>query len=200
MQNPSATIPCVIIAGGQGRRLGVADKFSLLLDHRSILDIQLERLRPQCSVIYLNHEHKGQSALPLIRDRITEKVGPLGGLHAALTALGDSAHHVLTIAGDTPFIPRTMCDRLHRVCADEIDVAYCRSRGRDHFINALWSSRIYPQLESYLTQGERSVRGFIEGLRSVAVEFDVTPVDPFFNINTPAQWQQAQSMVRDQDL
>jgi molybdopterin-guanine dinucleotide biosynthesis protein A len=156
------------------------------------LDVLLARLAPQVSQIALSAN--GDSArfagfgLPVLGDEV-QAAGPLAGVAAGLawaTALGANA--LLTVPGDTPFIPRDLVDVL---CPAP---AWAESDGALHPLVALWPSALHERLAAWLhTGGSRRVRdfGMVAGMRTIRF----AAADGFFNINTPADLAAAQGRV-----
>ncbi len=189
----------VILAGGEARRLGGIDKTLVEIGGIPILSLILQRLRPQLDPIALGANGDparfARFGLPVLADR-RRGIGPLGGLLRALEwAEEQGAHFLLTVPGDTPFIP---CDLL-RMLAPAPAVAV--SAGRRHHLVALWPVAWRDALASYLHRlgpdapsGALGVRAFSSplGLREVA--FDAVPRDPFFNVNMPEDVALAQAM------
>ena len=85
-----------ILAGGQSTRFGGRDKSALLLDGRPILDHQIAALTPAVDEVLIVGGPRAT-----IHD-IVPGCGPLGGLHAALTAAHGGA--VLIVACDMPYL------------------------------------------------------------------------------------------------
>ncbi len=74
--------------------------------------------------------------------------------------------------------------------------------GQLHPAFSLWHLSLLPQLHDYLvTQQQRRLQLFIRQQAGIAVEFSALQLqqgqslDPFFNINTPDQFQQAQTLL-----
>jgi molybdopterin-guanine dinucleotide biosynthesis protein A len=80
----------LILAGGQGRRMGGVDKGLQLLRGRPMVEWVLERLAPQVSEIIVNAnqniERYEEYGHRVVRDEIGGFAGPLAGLHAGLKA------------------------------------------------------------------------------------------------------------------
>ena len=123
MTRPPRSIPGVILAGGLATRLGGGDKTLLPLGEGTILGHVIARLRPQVGRIALNAN--GDPArfaaypLPVIADSVAGFPGPLGGILAAMDwAAGQGAQSVVTVAGDTPFFPPDLVERLREAGQD----------------------------------------------------------------------------------
>ena len=103
--------PAVILAGGLARRMGGGDKLLLKLGGLTLLDHIVERLTPQVSSIAINaNGDPRRFPYPVIADSLPGVSGPLAGVQAALVhAQGNPC--VLTVSGDTPFLPADLVAR-----------------------------------------------------------------------------------------
>jgi molybdopterin-guanine dinucleotide biosynthesis protein A len=194
-----------ILAGGRARRLGGGDKALREVGGSTILTRLTERLSPQVTqlIINANDVPAGFAAhgLPIVPDTLPDRPGPLAGVLAALdwTAASEpSITWVLTVPGDAPFLPKDLVTRLHQAGArDNARVACAASLGRTHPVVALWPVSIRDELRHALTEsGIRSVHRFTEPYPRVVVEWHATPIDPFFNVNTPEDLAEAGRLVR----
>lgn len=184
------TIAGAVLAGGTSARMGGGDKCLLDLGGRSILGHVLERFAPQVEHVALNAN--GDPArfstfgLPVIADG--DGSGPLAGILAAMRWAGDQGcTHVATVAGDTPFLPGDLVERLGQAAAEPDTIALAESAGGLHPVAGLWPVALADALVQFLRDGVYKVRAFT-GLRgSTTAHFDARDgIDPFFNVNTPA--------------
>src|SRR6266850_1995655 len=80
----------ILLAGGQGRRMGGVDKGLQLLRGKPMAQWALERLAPQVDEVLINCNQNLESyarfGYRLVPDEITGFAGPLAGLHAGLKA------------------------------------------------------------------------------------------------------------------
>ncbi|MEQ1942598.1 molybdenum cofactor guanylyltransferase MobA [Mesorhizobium sp. VNQ89] len=209
MNAAPARFPCVVLAGGQARRLGGGDKPLRTVGGQPILDRMLDRLRPQVQslAISANGDPARFAAygLPVLGDNGPRgQTGPLAGVLSALVwaeTLG--ATRVLTVAGDTPFLPRDLTDRLGEAAEAQADhIAVAASAGRSHPVFALWPVSVALDLRLFLAESETfSVAAFQKRHQLVSVEFPFStdsggPIDPFFNINTPDDLASADRMTK----
>ncbi|WP_086930146.1 molybdenum cofactor guanylyltransferase MobA [Agarilytica rhodophyticola] len=197
-------IPIVVLAGGEGNRMGTIDKCLLKLGSLTLLERLMITLKKQSTNIILNvngdKSRFKDYSLTVVNDMFTPPIGPLGGLLAALkVARTKGAHWCVTVPGDCPFIPDNLLDTLFSTVeshdSHKLDVVFCSSAGRDHYITALWSVHLYEKLIQFIESGQRSVRHFIVQQKYQKSVFDTSPIDPFFNINTPEQWQEAERYI-----
>jgi molybdopterin-guanine dinucleotide biosynthesis protein A len=183
----------LVLAGGSGTRLGGVDKALLPLGGRAIVDFVLERLVPQVGAVALSangdperYRHLG---LPVLADDIVGR-GPMGGVLRGLAwAATECADALLTIPGDTPFIPHDLVRRLGP------PPAWAESATGLHPLVALWPVGCAPALATWLAaQPSGRVRAFGELIGMRARQFADTP-DPFHNVNTPDDLAAARARV-----
>jgi molybdopterin-guanine dinucleotide biosynthesis protein A len=181
----------LILAGGDARRLGGIDKTLLPVAGKPILSHLIDRLSTQLDTLALGaNGDPGRFAafgLPVIADEMIG-IGPLGGLARGFGwAGGQGADMLLTVPGDTPFVPRDLLKRLSP------GPAVACSADRTHHLVALWPVAWGEALSNYLAGLEwdapkraYGARAFAErfGMRKVA--FPTGAVDPFFNVNAPS--------------
>ncbi len=180
-------IDAVILAGGEGRRMGGADKALLMLDGRPLLAHVLDRLRPQVRRIALSANGDpgrfGAFGLPVLAD--ARRLGPLAGILSGLEwAQAGEAELLLSIPVDAPFPPADLVARLVAATGDGTHPAFATSAGRMHHATALWPVALAQPLARFLAAGmPPRVRGFAAAQGAVAVDFP----DPaaFANLNTP---------------
>jgi molybdopterin-guanine dinucleotide biosynthesis protein A len=188
----------VILAGGQGRRMGTVDKGLVPLDGRPMVSHVLQRLAPQVDEILINaNQHLDEYAAlghRVIPDAIGGFAGPLAGLHVALS----HATHALvaTVPCDSPFLPPDLVARLHTALdAHDADLAVARTFDQPHPVFALVRSRVLPHLTRYLEGGGRKIDAWYATLATVEVAFD-DEADTFRNINTVDELSAADAQRR----
>lgn len=201
MTRPPRSIPGVILAGGLATRLGGGDKTLLPLGEGTILGHVIARLRPQVGRIALNAN--GDPArfaaypLPVIADSVAGFPGPLGGILAAMDwAAGQGAQSVVTVAGDTPFFPPDLVERLREAGQDMAPpLVIAATAGGWHPTFGLWPVGLRDDLRAALADGARRVMHWARDHGARKAMFDAHPFDPFFNINTPADLATARDML-----
>lgn len=189
--------------------MGGIDKSLLPLAGRPMIAHVIDRLRPQVDALVINAN--GDPArfvafgLPVIPDRNADFAGPLAGLQAGMDwalAHAPDAEKIVTAACDTPFFPDDLAAALQAGAdAAKADIALAASGGRSHFVFALWPLALAADLDGWLASGERKVQSWIERHSHTAVPFEPRviggiPVDPFFNVNTPEDLAEAESLLR----
>jgi len=196
---PCADVAGLLLAGGQARRLGGGDKGLRLLAGRPLLAHAVAALAPQVARLALSAN--GDPArfagfgLPVLPDGAAAGAGPLAGVLAGLRwAAGlPGVRWLATVPADTPFLPADLVARLR--AGGGGGLACAASSGRRHPVVALWPLALAGELErAVLGDGVRRVGAWTaaQGMRAVAWPAD--PVDPFFNVNAPADLAEAERL------
>lgn len=178
----------LILAGGQGRRMGNVDKGLQPLRGRPMVAWVLERLAPQVTEVIVNaNQNQAEYArlgCRVVGDEIGGFAGPLAGLQAGLKA---NVHPFLvTVPCDSPFLPRDLVARLHAaLIADHADLAVAKTGDQPHPVFSLVRESLAGHLTKFLQGGGRKIDAWYASLKVVEVPFDDQP-DAFSNINTPA--------------
>ncbi len=173
----------MILAGGRATRMGGVDKALLPLGDATLLDHVLERVRAQVSALAISaNGDPGRYArfgLPVLADTFLGR-GPLGGVLRGLgwaTEIG--AEVLLTVPGDTPFVPPDMVSRLGAApsCAE--------NAAGVHWPVALWPTSCAAALAGWLeSQASGRVSAFGEMIGMRRVWFGDSG-NAFHNVNTP---------------
>jgi molybdenum cofactor guanylyltransferase len=201
--SPPSTLG-VILAGGLARRMGGVDKPLLELAGRPLLAHVAERLGAQCQGLIVSaHGDPARFAamdLPVVADPVPGHQGPLAGILAALEWASVSrpeTQWVVSCPGDTPFLPPDLVRILHEARHNSQKPMACASSGPNiHHAVGLWPVRLRDNLRNALiVKGLRSVREWASIHGVAHASWPDEPVDPFFNVNTPAEWAQAQSIL-----
>ncbi len=194
----------MILAGGQATRMGGGDKGMLSLGGRRIVDHVIERLGPQVAALALNAN--GDPArfaalgLPVVADSLPDWPGPLAGVLAGLDwAAAQGAEAVVSAAADTPFLPHDLVAGL-QAAAGPSGLALAASRDAAgklwrHPTFGLWPVALRDDLRAALKGGLRKVVLWTDGHGAGTAEFTTTPLDPFFNVNTPEDLAQAEALA-----
>jgi len=199
--NPERPTPIgVLLAGGLARRMGGGDKPLRTIGGRTILELVIERMRPQAAALLLNAN--GDPArfaaygLPVVADSVAGNPGPLAGVLAGLewtAARRPDCKLIVTVATDAPFLPTDLVARMAaRMEAEGADLACAASGGQAHPVIGLWPVRLRDELRRALVEeGIRKVDVWTGRYRLATVDFPTEPIDPFFNANRPEDLEAA---------
>ena len=186
-------VAALVLAGGSARRLGGVDKPLLALGGLPLLARILDRVGLPDIAISANGDPArfAMFGLPVLDDGPFVGQGPLAGVLAGLDwAERLNAGALLTIPGDTPFVPAGLAEALAPA------PACAASNGRVHHLVALWPVSCLDGLRAVLAvNGRRDVRHFAELIGMRPVDFGTMKRDPFTNINTREDIAAARAML-----
>jgi len=191
-----------ILAGGLARRLGGGDKALRQVGGRTVLARLVERMTPQVTRLVLNANDDparfAAEGLPVVADSLPGHPGPLAGVLAALdwaAANEPATEWVVTVPGDSPFLPRDLVARLHAERGDAT-FACAASGGWTHPVVGLWPVSVRDELRrAVAVDGIRKIDAFTGRHACSTVEWPVRPVDPFLNVNTPEELVEANRLA-----
>ena len=195
MIDPS-NIAVVVLAGGQGTRIG-GGKPLIKLGTSTLIEQAYDRAKGWSSeavVVIRSPEQLAGHQLPWIADAPAIE-GPLAGLAAALEwARSQGAQALLTIPCDMPFLPQDLPERLLAGIGER--GAAIASSGRNlHPVCGLWRVASLQAIPAYCASGQRSLRGFAEQVSCAEINWTTRPYDPFFNINSPSDLAAAEKVL-----
>jgi molybdopterin-guanine dinucleotide biosynthesis protein A len=176
----------IVLAGGQGRRMGGVDKGLQPLRGKPMAQWVIERLAPQVDEIVVNANQNLEAyaafGYPVLRDDVAGFAGPLAGLQAGLRAAQRAL--AVTVPCDSPFLPADLVARLRAALeAKGADLAVAKTGDQAHPVFALVRRAVLPHLEGFLAAGGRKIDAWYATLQVVEVAFD-DEADAFRNINT----------------
>jgi molybdopterin-guanine dinucleotide biosynthesis protein len=205
LENLNEIVPCVILAGGKGRRMGGKDKALIPLLDRPLLSYVLESISGHVAPIALNINTNldkfSEFGYQIIEDPIKGHLGPLAGILASLNwARQLNQKWVMTLPCDTPFLPKNIVKEMIKLKNKELDVdlVVAQSKGYNHPVIALWKSDLNLKLEKALNEGIRKIDIFTSNLKVAYVDFDKINnenFDPFTNLNSPLDLIKAQQIL-----
>ena len=176
----------IVLAGGQGRRMGGVDKGLVAFRGAPMVAAVIERLAPQVGAIVVNANQNADAYAAfghrVVPDAVGGFAGPLAGLHAGLAAV--ATRYAVTVPCDSPFLPHDLVARLGTALdAHDAELAVARTFDQPHPVFALVRADVRPNLEAFLAGGGRKIDAWYAALRVVEVAFDDED-DAFRNINT----------------
>jgi molybdopterin-guanine dinucleotide biosynthesis protein A len=176
----------VVLAGGQGRRMGGIDKGLALLAGRPMVALVLARFTPQVGEVFVNANQNLDRyrafGVDVVPDDVGGFAGPLAGLHAGMTRA--TRPLVCTVPCDSPFLPADLVSRLRAaLLASGAELAVARTFAQPHPVFCLVRRDVLAHLEAFLAAGGRKIDAWYATLSVVEVAFD-DEADAFRNINT----------------
>ncbi|PYY08283.1 MAG: molybdenum cofactor guanylyltransferase [Acidobacteria bacterium] len=183
-----------ILAGGKSSRMG-ADKAFLELKGRTLLERALETVRvftPEAIIV--GERAKFVSFGTVVEDIFRDR-GPLGGIHAALSATATDLNLILAV--DLPFLETTFLKYLLRqAAASDALVTLPRAGGGWQPLCAVYRKTFAAIAERSLLQGRNKIDPLFADIKTLVLEErelarrGFSP-DLFRNVNTPEELNDA---------
>ena len=186
MRTPMIEVTGIVLAGGQGSRMGGVDKGLQLFRGKPMAAHVVERLAPQVDELLINAnrnpEAYAQFGHRVIADEIEGFAGPLAGFERGLAhAKGDL---VVTVPCDSPFLPADLVARLREALeGEQAELAVAKTGEQEHPVFSLMRRSVHASLRDFLAGGQRKIDRWYGALHVVLVSFD-DEADAFLNINT----------------
>ncbi len=173
----------IILAGGEGKRAGGRDKGLIPWQGKPMVEHIIQALKPQADEILIscnrNHELYSQYDLPAIKDNREGFQGPLLGLLSVYSHC--KFDYVVTVPCDCPKLPDDLVSRLHQSLKN-YDIAVVEDGAGIQPLFLLCRKSVIASIDTYLSEGNRSVRGWLSGHRWTTADF-MDLKDGFLNLN-----------------
>ncbi len=191
---PRRALSIIILAGGQGTRMGRRDKARLRLRSSTLLAQLCASLRPQAAeIIVVRRRPRAALGLPaglrLAWDRQRDQ-GPVAGLEAGLRR----ARHAwcLCLPVDSLQPPASL---LRQLSNQQGHGAYGQDGETPCYLHALLPRRLHFRLHEFLNHGGRSAANACARLDLEAIELEAGN-RTVWSINTRTQWRQVRRRSR----
>jgi len=183
---PTIEVTGVVLAGGQGSRMGGIDKGLQPFRGRPMVAHVIERLAPQVHELLVNANRNAQAYASLghrvIADEIEGFAGPLAGFERGLSHAQGAL--VVTVPCDSPFLPADLVARLRAALESAgAELAVAKTGQQAHPVFSLMRRDVLASLRRFLAGGERKIDRWYAALKVVEVAFD-DEAEAFLNINT----------------
>ena len=196
----------VVLAGGKSKRFG-EDKSQVTLNNKRLIDYILSEIITEFNEVLIisNNRIDFMSSSKITKIEDDEKdLGPLGGVLTAMRWINKNKKKykwISTFPSDTPFFnKKTLRDFYKNINTKDGKLFFIKSNQTRHNIFGLWSLELLDQLEQDLIiKGDRKVEFWANknGVQTVDMKF--TKNDPFFNINTKEDLEQAKKLIKHYD-
>jgi molybdopterin-guanine dinucleotide biosynthesis protein A len=180
-----------VLCGGLARRFGGRAKWELVVDGQTILHRQITTLSAVGSIdeVLLVGGSAAHPAARSVRDHVPG-LGPLSGIHAALTEA--RADTVLVLACDMPYISAALATYLIE-CAQEAEVVVPWAGNRYHPLCAVYTRSCLKPISMRLAERRLKIQDLLGDLRHRVVtdrelERFGEPHRLLQNVNTPVEY------------
>lgn len=187
----TSNITGLVLCGGAGSRLGGMDKGLMPFHGRPLVDIAIDKIRPQVATLMISanrnirdYETRGHAVLkdPDFNDQGPNYEGPLAGILAGLRSA--ATEWLLVVPCDCPMFPQDILASL---------ISAAGQNGRGAFVDrhpafAVISRQSQHSLETFLQHGHRKLGDWLREIQAQAIATDQD--DSFKNLNTPQDFPQ----------
>jgi molybdenum cofactor guanylyltransferase len=186
--NPIQTndITAVILAGGQGSRMGGIDKGLVMYRDKPLVGHVIDAIRLQLDKIIVNANRSlddyATFGFPVVADDLTGFQGPLAGFVAAMQAA--DSDYILTLPCDGPIVHEEYVEEMRRAMQrSEADIVVASDGEWMQPVYALIPCRLLDDLKQFLDSGERKIDRWYAQHQTMQLVF---PAESgfFTNINT----------------
>lgn len=185
----SRSISCIILAGGEGKRVNCADKGLIQFNGQSLIEHVITALQNQVDDIVIsanrNLEQYKQFSPTVIPDA-TGNHGPLSGIAAALPACKHEL--VLVVPCDMPYLPNNL---LTRLLADfeRHDIAIAEINDRLQLVFLMRKS-LLNSVQDHVSSRKYKLMQWVKSCSHSILNFNEMP-DSFKNMNSAQQLNQS---------
>lgn len=183
-----------VLAGGKSTRMGM-DKAFLEFQNATLLERALKKLKALTpEVMIVGDRARFEEFGPVVEDIFPGR-GPLGGIHAALTASATELNLILAV--DMPFVEESFLKfLLAQAQKTEALVVLPRAAGRLQPLCSVFRKRVQPIAECALLHKENKIESLFTELvalviEEVEVESGGFSFNMFENLNTPKAYEMA---------
>lgn len=179
-------VTALILAGGQGSRMGGLDKGLQRFQDRPLVQHALIRIEASVKNVIINanrnldlYQEFGQTVL---KDQTPNYPGPLAGIHAGLCAV--QTPYLLTLPCDVPYFPLNLLRRLAEPFRQNTNLilTVASSPSGPQPVFSLMRTEARQSLTEFLAQGRRKMHEWHSTLPHAVVEFEEEFA--FHNLNT----------------
>lgn len=197
-RSAQVSVTAIILAGGQGTRLGNNNKGLYPLAGRAMIEHVLARIENQVSHIIISAnsdlDRYRRYGLPVVEDKINGQQGPLAGLAASLPHV--KTEYVLIVPCDLPALPSDLVARLRSAMDDEdTDMAVVHDGEQLQHLVALVRRHAAASVQEFLDEGGRAAKDWAARMFPAVAWFS-DQAAAFRNVNTPEDAAAAEELLR----
>ena len=193
----------VVLAGGKSKRFG-EDKNLVKLGEKTLLEHVLSKISDKFEEILVvsshNQEIKKLKNVIVIPDCLND-FGPLAGVLSSMKWIKENQKQynwVATFPSDTPFFETSIIEEYKKRSKTNDSLLYfVKSNNKRHNIFGLWSIDLIETLENDLIKNNfRKVEEWANKIGVKTIDIKITKSDPFFNINTKEDFEEAKKILK----
>ena len=199
-------ILAVVLAGGKSQRFG-QDKSQVKFQGKMLIDHILSEIIDQFNETLIVTNKKinfiNSNKIYITKD-FKENLGPLGGVLSAMKWIKTNNRKynwISTFPTDTPFFTKKELKTFYeKIKINDSKLFFVKSQKTIHNIFGVWSLELINQLEIDLLAGKRKVEDWAKSVGVSIIEIEYKSIDPFFNINTKKDLDEALRIAKNDKL
>ena len=195
-------VGAVILAGGEGRRMGLRAKPLLAHGGKAFLEQIASQLAGFPEVLLSVNSRERYDAFGLTAvDDIFPNCGPVGGIYSALFRC--TSPWLLVVGCDMPLFTRELVEYLARQVEDSYDAVVSVTReGRLHPLCAVYHKRVADVLRQQILAGEFRLLDVLTRLRikEISLEKNGFCDSMMCNVNTLEEYKKLVSATEAEDM
>lgn len=174
---------CIILAGGEGRRVGGKDKGLIKLDNKTYIEHVLDKVKNQSDDIIIS-ANRNIDTYKTFCDKVIPDIssnynGPLSGISSCLSHC--KHEWVLIVPCDMPHLPDNVASQLFTsIQIEKISIATINNR---HQLVMLIHQSVLHSLQEAMNAKQRKLIRWVESQNYCQVNFD-SQSESFVNLNT----------------
>lgn len=180
----TATVTCVILAGGKARRFDGKDKGLIRVNRSSLIEHVIKQIQPQVKQIFIsanrNLDEYKVFGFPVYPDTTDDFAGPLAGILTALEQMEDGLLAVMPC--DMPDLPDNIISLLgQQLYQAQADICYVNNNNQTQPLLSIMQKHVQENLQQFLLDGKRKVKDWLQQQNTTMLDLNNQPV--FCNIN-----------------
>lgn len=190
----------LVLAGGEGRRMGYQNKGLLQFGHQKLINPAINVLKQACEYTAIsanqNIEEYQAFALNIFQDISPWlKCGPLGGVCSSVSMFPKKMDFIQVFPCDSPFLEVQVVERLHQQLLDSRDLAcYAATESQIHPVIFQFKYEALENLKLFLKNNQKkSIRQWLKTIQATPVYFLNETL--FTNVNDLESLQQHSSQL-----
>lgn len=200
MHESETAVSAIILAGGDARRLGGANKAVVEIGGTPLLELVLDAVSKVCEetlIVSRTPDAFGGYASKSVADLVPQ-TGPLGGLLTGLVASTNDLN--FAVACDMPLLNTRFISYMIDRIPPEADMLIPRLNGFVEPLHALYRKSCIAPIKQRLEAGDRKLSSFFDLVNVTQVRREeIEPFDPhlamFTNINCPEDIDTVERML-----
>lgn len=171
----------IILSGGKSSRMGT-NKCLLKKNNKTFIDLQIEKLKPFCSEIYISTSQKNTyNYKNIIVDNYSE-IGAISGIYSSLKQIKTDL--AIFLPCDMPNLSAKAIEKLSDSFNNSYDAVISVHKKKQYPVFSIYSKKCLQSLEEQIKNKDYKLLNFIDKIKILYLDFNNDYSKDFANINT----------------